>query len=57
MQPDRFGTMERMIIGSARVSTDGQDELLQIDSLSKQRAASGSTSTEQPARSSTDRVG
>ena len=26
MQPDRFGTMARMLIGYARVSTDGQDE-------------------------------
>ena len=33
MQSDRFGTMARMVIGYARVSTDGQDESLQINAL------------------------
>ena len=33
MQSDRFGTMARMVIGYARVATDGQDESLQIDAL------------------------
>ena len=33
MQPDRFCTMAHMVIGYARVSTDGQDESLQIDAL------------------------